>query len=92
MDSVSICFVVYESSARYNKTIVWVENRENPNNDSSRVFKIRNYGNLVVLDGKGSILWSLNVSTASNSFVGEFLDTENVRIPNPTTLKPGKSR
>ncbi|OVA08774.1 Protein kinase domain [Macleaya cordata] len=67
----------------YNKipiqTIVWVANRDNPLKDSSGVLRIANNGNLVVLDGRGVVLWTTNVSsiTVKNS-TSELLHSGNL--------------
>ncbi|XP_057962715.1 G-type lectin S-receptor-like serine/threonine-protein kinase B120 [Malania oleifera] len=61
------------------KDVVWVANRANPVSGKDGVLKIRNDGNLMVLDGSGSSVWSTNVSTgiAENS-TATLLDTGNL--------------
>ncbi|OVA12778.1 Protein kinase domain [Macleaya cordata] len=61
------------------QTIVWVANRNNPLKDSSGVLRIANNGNLVVLDGRGVVLWTTNVSNiASSNSTAELLDSGNL--------------
>ncbi|XP_020593901.1 G-type lectin S-receptor-like serine/threonine-protein kinase B120 [Phalaenopsis equestris] len=65
--------------------IVWVANRDLPISDSSGSLAIANDGNLVVLDGKKSILWSSNISSASNSNItAEILDSGNLMLNSPS--------
>ncbi|KAG9459670.1 hypothetical protein H6P81_004178 [Aristolochia fimbriata] len=45
-----------------NTTVVWVANRNNPVPDSSGVLSIHDDGNLVLLHGGGTLLWSTNLS------------------------------
>ncbi|MQM03728.1 hypothetical protein Taro_036506 [Colocasia esculenta] len=45
------------------KTIVWVANREKPLADSAGVLRIVEDGNIALLDGGGSILWSSNITS-----------------------------
>ncbi|XP_077220341.1 receptor-like serine/threonine-protein kinase SD1-8 [Tasmannia lanceolata] len=59
------------------QTVVWVANRENPIVNSSAVFKIGDQGNLVILDGTESVIWSANHTTANNPVV-QLLDTGNL--------------
>ncbi|KAM1033363.1 hypothetical protein TB2_036355 [Malus domestica] len=47
--------------------VIWVANRENPISGESGVLKIGSDGNLVVLDGNGTAVWSTNASTATNT-------------------------
>ncbi|GAB4831069.1 hypothetical protein Ancab_040226 [Ancistrocladus abbreviatus] len=51
------------------RTIVWVANRESPLavTDNSAILTIGNDGNLRLLDGKQSTVWSTNISTQVNS-------------------------
>ncbi|MCL7042617.1 hypothetical protein MKW94_004265, partial [Papaver nudicaule] len=63
------------------QTIVWVANRDNPIQDSSGTLGIANDGNLVIVDGRGDVLWTTNVSniaTRANNSVAELLDTGNL--------------
>ncbi|GKV30853.1 hypothetical protein SLEP1_g39625 [Rubroshorea leprosula] len=46
-------------------TVVWVANRDKPVLDNHGVFVMRNNGELQVMDGKGIILWSSNITAKS---------------------------
>ncbi|GJS76033.1 G-type lectin S-receptor-like serine/threonine-protein kinase [Tanacetum coccineum] len=39
-------------------TVVWVANRETPINDTSGIFKVNRQGNLVILNGEDTMVWS----------------------------------
>ncbi|KAI3862948.1 hypothetical protein MKW92_023270 [Papaver armeniacum] len=62
------------------KNIVWVANRDRPLKDSSGTLRIANDGNLVISDGRGTILWTTNVSNFAtrDSSVAELSDTGNL--------------
>ncbi|KAL0535109.1 hypothetical protein IC582_029432 [Cucumis melo] len=61
------------------QTIVWVANRENPLKDASGIFTISKDGNLVVLDGDDTVLWSSNVSSSSKTNTSaRILDSGNL--------------
>ncbi|RXH86042.1 hypothetical protein DVH24_017095 [Malus domestica] len=69
-------FSLGNSSSRYvgiryykisDPSVIWVANRENPISDKSGVLEFRSDGNLVVLDGNGTTVWSTNASAATNS-------------------------
>ena len=47
--------------------VVWVANRDSPLKDFSGVFKVSEDGNLQVLDGQNSVLWSSNISQTNPS-------------------------
>ncbi|KAI3923617.1 hypothetical protein MKW98_011247 [Papaver atlanticum] len=68
------------------ETIVWVEIRDKPLNDSSGVLKIADDGNLVVLDGRKNILWTSGVSniTIANT-TAELMDTGNLVLRETTS-------
>lgn len=58
---------------------VWVANRENPIKDSSGRVMISEDGNLVIMDGKNSLLWSSNVTNSGQGNVtAQLLDTGNL--------------
>ncbi|XP_010928165.1 G-type lectin S-receptor-like serine/threonine-protein kinase B120 isoform X1 [Elaeis guineensis] len=60
------------------RSVVWVGNREAPLKNSSGNFTIGSDGNLLVLDGGGSIIWSSNSSAASNNSTAQLLDSGNL--------------
>ncbi|KAL5976316.1 hypothetical protein ACLOJK_020647 [Asimina triloba] len=68
-------------------TIVWVANRENPLTDSSGVLTISGDGNLAVLDGTRTALWSSNASNGATNPTATILDTGNLvlRDANPSS-------
>ncbi|KAG9454360.1 hypothetical protein H6P81_007264 [Aristolochia fimbriata] len=49
------------------RTVVWVANRDKPLTDSAGVLTFSDDGSLVILDGKRSLVWSTNSSSAGNS-------------------------
>ncbi|KAI3817669.1 hypothetical protein L1987_11465 [Smallanthus sonchifolius] len=76
-------------------TVVWVANRETPITDRSGMFKVSSDGNLVILSGGNTTVWSSNsmVSGRSNKLavVVQLLDTGNLvvweRVKNSTNKK-----
>ncbi|CAL9214540.1 unnamed protein product [Arabidopsis halleri] len=62
------------------QTVVWVANRNSPINDSSGMVAISNKGNLVVMDGRGQVHWSTNVSVpvVANTTYARLLNTGNL--------------
>ncbi|KAF6156818.1 hypothetical protein GIB67_017352 [Kingdonia uniflora] len=68
------------------QTVVWVANRNSPLNDSSGVFKIEVDGNLVLLNGGKSIVWSSNSSKSGENLVAELLDSGNLVIKDGNSI------
>ncbi|KAB2043643.1 hypothetical protein ES319_D01G031300v1 [Gossypium barbadense] len=65
------------------QTMVWVANRNKPLKDSSRILKISDDGNLVVLNGKAEILWSSKVKNlVPNATTAQLLDSGNLVLNN----------
>ncbi|XP_077245927.1 uncharacterized protein LOC143885615 [Tasmannia lanceolata] len=60
------------------QTFVWVANRETPISDSSGILTIQKDGNLVVLDGQQTPVWSTNTSILSNYTSAQLLDSGNL--------------
>lgn len=62
------------------QTVVWVANRNSPINDSSGMVAISKEGNLVVMDSRGQVHWSTNVSVpvAANTTYARLLNTGNL--------------
>lgn len=58
--------------------IVWVANRENPVMDLSGVLMIGDDGNLIVQDGKKSIIWSTHVNATSKNTIAVLSDIGNL--------------
>ncbi|XP_030970820.1 G-type lectin S-receptor-like serine/threonine-protein kinase RKS1 [Quercus lobata] len=64
-----------------NQTVVWVANRNDPINDSSRVLSINQFGNLVLHDSSNCLVWSTNVSikgTTITSSIAQLQDSANL--------------
>ncbi|XP_022716019.1 G-type lectin S-receptor-like serine/threonine-protein kinase B120 [Durio zibethinus] len=59
------------------KAVVWVANKDSPISGRSGILRIGVDGNLVVLDGNNSLVWSSNVSGLSNNTAAILLDTGN---------------
>ncbi|KAK9689904.1 hypothetical protein RND81_09G089700 [Saponaria officinalis] len=84
-------FSPLNSSARYlgiwyNKPvilIVWVANRANPIHDKSGLVRISDDGQLVLLDGSNSIVWSTNGTNTTNGSSAQLLDTGNLVLLQP---------
>ncbi|KAF8030789.1 hypothetical protein BT93_D0086 [Corymbia citriodora subsp. variegata] len=66
----------YNNVPTYN--VLWVANRENPILDSSGVAKISDDGNLVVMKGKGELVWSSNVSNSAADAKARLSDSGNL--------------
>lgn len=66
----------------YNKipvqTVVWVANRDHPISGTWGVLNIGNDGNLVVLDGNSTIVWSTNSSSVSTNSTATLMDNGNL--------------
>lgn len=62
------------------RKIVWVANREKPLAvaDTLASLRIGNNGNLELVDGKLSSVWSTNISVSSNSSIALLLDVETL--------------
>ena len=66
-------------------TVVWVANRETPINDTSGTFKVNRQGNLVILNGEDTVVWSSSStgSIRSNGLVVvvvQLLDNGNLVV------------
>ncbi|OMO64988.1 hypothetical protein COLO4_31645 [Corchorus olitorius] len=59
------------------KAVVWVANRENPISDRNGVLSIGIDGNLAILDGNNSPVWSTNVSNLPNNTAAKLLNSGN---------------
>ncbi|KAL2494965.1 G-type lectin S-receptor-like serine/threonine-protein kinase [Forsythia ovata] len=59
-------------------TVIWVANRNNPIPDSSGSITISRNGNIVLMNGKGEIVWSSNVTTCSLNASAQLLSTGNL--------------
>ncbi|XP_022724107.1 G-type lectin S-receptor-like serine/threonine-protein kinase B120 isoform X2 [Durio zibethinus] len=68
------------------KTDVWVANRDSPISDRSGVLRIGVDGNLVVLDGNKSLVWSTNVSGLSTNTAAILRNTGNLVLSNNDTI------
>ncbi|KAL2458244.1 G-type lectin S-receptor-like serine/threonine-protein kinase [Abeliophyllum distichum] len=59
-------------------TVIWVANRNKPIPDSSGSITISRNGNIVLMNGKGEIVWSSNVTTSSLNASAQLLSTGNL--------------
>lgn len=62
----------------YPEIVVWVANREKPIQDSNGTLIINSRGNLVLLNGSNSIIWSSNSSRSVQNSVAQLLDSGNL--------------
>ncbi|XVF70465.1 hypothetical protein PTKIN_Ptkin11bG0163700 [Pterospermum kingtungense] len=63
------------------QAVVWVANREVPLNDSSGVAKLTNQGVLLILSGKGMVIWSSHSSSRpAHNPVAQLLDSGNLVV------------
>uniref|UniRef100_A0A6N2LQI8 non-specific serine/threonine protein kinase n=1 Tax=Salix viminalis TaxID=40686 RepID=A0A6N2LQI8_SALVM len=69
---------IWYSNISAENQVVWVANRDMPINDSSGMMTISEDGNLVVLSGKGEVLWSSNVLTGFNQTAAQLTDDGNL--------------
>jgi len=68
--------------------IIWVGNRDEPLKDSSGVFKIHEDGNLVVLNGENSVIWSTNVSVGGTNTSAQLDNSGNLILRGDSSLTP----
>ncbi|KAD2804883.1 hypothetical protein E3N88_38260 [Mikania micrantha] len=66
-------------------TAVWVANRETPITDRSGMFKVSSYGNLEILSGRNTMVWSSNSTVARRTnnpevVLLQLLDTGNLVV------------
>lgn len=61
-------------------TVVWVANRVTPVRDSSGVLTVSPDGNLLLLNGNGSVIWRTNSSIRAESPLVQILDNGNLVI------------
>ncbi|KAI3817671.1 hypothetical protein L1987_11467 [Smallanthus sonchifolius] len=63
-------------------TVVWVANRETPITDKSGLFKVGSNGNLVILSGRNTMVWSSNSMVSGRSYnpVVQLLDNANLVV------------
>ncbi|KAF9672240.1 hypothetical protein SADUNF_Sadunf11G0020400 [Salix dunnii] len=69
---------IWYSNISAETQVVWVANRNSPIKDSSGMMTISEDGNLVVLNGKGEVLWSSNVLNGSNQSTAHLTDDGNL--------------
>ncbi|XP_044473368.1 G-type lectin S-receptor-like serine/threonine-protein kinase At4g27290 [Mangifera indica] len=61
-------------------TVVWVANRGIPLNDSAGVLTFSDKGNLVLVNGTNSTIWSSTLSRSTTNPVARLLDTGNLVV------------
>ncbi|XP_038711034.1 uncharacterized protein LOC120005476 [Tripterygium wilfordii] len=66
------------SKDKFRADVVWVANRDKPLKDLTGIVTMSADGNLVVLNGQKEIIWSSNVSNATNSSSAQLLETGNL--------------
>ncbi|KAL3519675.1 hypothetical protein ACH5RR_017824 [Cinchona calisaya] len=72
------------------KTVVWVENRNNPHNDSSGILNSVEDGNWILRDHAERILWSTNIQEkSSNQTILQLLDSGNLLLRHGNNGKAG---
>ncbi|XP_035545797.1 G-type lectin S-receptor-like serine/threonine-protein kinase At1g11330 isoform X2 [Juglans regia] len=64
---------------------IWVANRNKPLKTTSGFLTIAEDGNLVVLDGEKTILWSSNVTSSVSNMSARLLDTGNLVLQENNT-------
>ncbi|CAL5393101.1 unnamed protein product [Camellia sinensis] len=71
------------------KTVVWVANREIPLINSSGVLTIIDPGILVLVNGTGTVIWSVNVTGSTQNPIAHLMDSGNlvVKDANDTSEK-----
>ncbi|KAK7324622.1 hypothetical protein VNO77_28337 [Canavalia gladiata] len=62
------------------RTFVWIANRDTPVGNSSGVLNVTDVGNLVILNGKGVIVWSSNTSTTAKKPIVQLLESGNLIV------------
>ncbi|KAJ9182780.1 hypothetical protein P3X46_006735 [Hevea brasiliensis] len=71
------------------RTIVWVANRSSPINDSSGLLMIEISGNLLVLSGNKTVVWSSESSKEAQSPILQLLDSGNLVLRDEKESDPG---
>ncbi|KAK1369024.1 Receptor-like serine/threonine-protein kinase [Heracleum sosnowskyi] len=71
-----------------NRTVVWVANREAPILDTSGVLRIHVNGNLQLVNGRNTTMWSSNStkSAKNNPVVAQLMDSSNLVIRHETWM------
>lgn len=69
-------------------TIIWVANRDKPLVNSSGTLKFSKDGNLIIVNHKGSIIWSSKSSKSARKPVAQLLDSGNLVLKD---LQDGRS-
>lgn len=70
------------------KTVVWIANRETPLVDSIGVLKLTKLSSLVLLNGKGGIVWSNNSSRSVQNPILQLLDSGNLVVRDKDDQNP----
>ncbi|KAK9031332.1 hypothetical protein V6N11_032716 [Hibiscus sabdariffa] len=68
------------------QAVVWVANRDSPISNRNGVFRLGVDGNLVVLNGNNSLVWSSDVTGLSNNTVAILQDTGNLVLSNNDSI------
>ncbi|KAJ8444057.1 hypothetical protein Cgig2_030914 [Carnegiea gigantea] len=70
------------------KTVVWIANRETPLVDSIGVLKLTKLSSVVLLNGKGGIVWSNNSSRSVQNPILQLLDSGNLVVRDKDDQNP----
>ncbi|KAL7175487.1 hypothetical protein ACSBR2_029146 [Camellia fascicularis] len=70
----------YKKISLKSKTVVWVANREIPLINSSGVLTIINPGILALVNGTGTVIWSVNVTESTQNPIAQLMDTGNLVV------------
>lgn len=73
------------------QSVVWVANRNAPISHRNGLLTIGNNGDLMVLDGKESLLWSSNTTIPSTNYTAVLHDDGNLEIRGSSSF-PGPNR
>ncbi|GMI91490.1 hypothetical protein like AT1G61610 [Hibiscus trionum] len=68
------------------QAVVWVANRDSPISNRNGVFRIGVDGNIVVLNGNNSLVWSSNVTGLSNNTAAVLQNTGNLVLSNNESI------
>ncbi|XP_028110414.1 G-type lectin S-receptor-like serine/threonine-protein kinase At4g27290 [Camellia sinensis] len=70
----------YKKISLKSRTVVWVANREIPLINSSGVLTIINPGILALVNGTGTVIWSVNVTESTQNPIAQLMDTGNLVV------------
>ncbi|KAL3344054.1 hypothetical protein AABB24_023474, partial [Solanum stoloniferum] len=62
------------------QTVVWVANRDTPLNDKNGMLNFTSQGNLTLVNGSGSVVWSSNTTRRVQNPIAQLLDSGNLVV------------